>query len=531
VAPPNAAGSSLAPIMTNTEIRPSLSASSAAAIAERAPSRRGPLSRPRALTPEAQAVAERPTPAPISPIVLAGFVRIGEFTLVVLIGLALYVAYLPAMDGLIWRYLAATLGIAVLSTLAFQAADIYQVQAFRGYEKQYMRLASAWSVVFLIVIGASFFAKAGDMFSRVWLGTYYLAGLAALIISRRIVFLLVRKWTQEGRLNRRTVIVGGGDPGAGVIEELRRQKDTGVDIIGLFDDRGDERSSADCAGERKLGTVDDLVEFGRRTRVDLVIFSLPISAESRILQMLKKLWVLPVDIRLAAHANKLRFRPRSYSYIGNVPVLDVFDRPIADWDVVMKWLFDKIIGGLMLLLALPAMAIIAIAIKLDSRGPVLFKQKRYGFNNDLIEIYKFRSMYADTADMTADRLVSKDDPRVTRVGRIIRKASLDELPQLFNVVFKGNLSLVGPRPHAVNAKAEARLYDEAVDGYFARHRVKPGITGWAQINGWRGETDTHEKIQKRVEHDLYYIENWSVLFDLIILAHTPIALLKTENAY
>jgi Undecaprenyl-phosphate glucose phosphotransferase len=517
--------------MSETDIRPSLSASGAAAIAERMPGRRSPASRRRALTPEALAVAAKPTPAPISPIVLAGFVRLGEFATVILVGLALYIAYLPSIDGLIWRYAAATVVIALLSTLAFQAADIYQVQAFRGYEKQYMRLASAWSVVFLVVIGISFFAKAGDMYSRVWLGSYYLAGLVALIISRRFVFLLVRKWTHEGRLNRRTVIVGGGDPGAGVIEELRGQKDTGIDIIGLFDDRGDERSSADCAGERKLGTVDDLVEFGRRTRIDLVVFSLPISAETRLLQMLKKLWVLPVDIRLAAHANKLRFRPRSYSYIGSVPVFDVFDRPIADWDVVMKWLFDKIIGGLLLFLTLPVMAVIAIAIKLDSRGPVLFKQKRYGFNNDLIEVYKFRSMYADTADMGADRLVTKDDRRVTRVGRIIRKASLDELPQLFNVVIKGNLSLVGPRPHAINAKAEARLYDEAVDGYFARHRVKPGITGWAQINGWRGETDTHEKIQKRVEHDLYYIENWSVLLDLYILARTPFALLKTENAY
>jgi len=243
------------------------------------------------------------------------------------------------------------------------------------------------------------------------------------------------------------------------------------------------------------------------------------------------LWVLPVDIRLAAHANKLRLRPRSYSYIGNVPVLDVFDRPIADWDVVMKWLLDKIIGGLILLLALPVMAIIALAIKLDSSGPVLFKQRRYGFNNDLIEVYKFRSMYVEAADQGADRLVTKDDLRVTPVGRVIRKASLDELPQLLNVVLKGNLSLVGPRPHAINAKAEARLYDEAVDGYFARHRVKPGITGWAQINGWRGETDTHEKILQRVEHDLYYIENWSVLFDLMILARTPLALLRTENAY
>ena len=302
-------------------------------------------------------------------------------------------------------------------------------------------------------------------------------------------------------------------------------------VIGIFDDRSDDRSPDTCGGLKKLGTVDDFIEFSRRTRVDLVVFSLPISAENRILQMLKKLWVLPIDIRLSAHSNKLRFRPRSYSYIGSVPVIDVFDRPIADWDVVMKWLFDKIVGGLALLAAVPLMMIIAIAIKLDSRGPILFKQKRYGFNNDLIEIYKFRSMYVETTDATASKLVTKGDPRVTRIGRFIRKASLDELPQLFNVVFKGNLSLVGPRPHAVNAKADTRLYDEAVDGYFARHRVKPGVTGWAQINGWRGETDTQEKIQKRVEYDLYYIENWSVLFDLYIVAMTPFALLKTENAY
>ena len=516
--------------MTDIETRTALDTSGAAAVIARL--REGTRATPRSsLSPEALAVTAKVLPASVSPIVLAGFVRMAEFALIVVVGLAIFAAYMPSGEAFIWRYLAATLAIAALSMLAFQTADIYQVQAFRGYEKQYMRLASAWSVVFLIVIGASFFAKAGDMFSRVWLGTFYVSGLAALILSRNMLFYLVRKWTREGRLTRRTVIVGGGDPGARVIEELRRQKDSGVEIIGLFDDRGDDRSGAECAGERKLGTVDDLVEFGRRTRVDLVIFSLPISAEGRILQMLKKLWVLPLDIRLAAHTNKLQFRPRSYSYIGNVPVIDVFDRPIADWDVVMKWLFDKIIGTIALILVLPLLAMIAILIKLDSRGPIFFKQKRYGFNNDLIEVYKFRSMYADATDATASKLVTKNDPRVTRVGRIIRKASLDELPQLFNVVFKGNLSLVGPRPHAVNAKAEAVLYAEAVDGYFARHRVKPGITGWAQINGWRGETDTDEKIQRRVEHDLYYIENWSVLFDLYIVARTPFVLLNTENAY
>jgi Undecaprenyl-phosphate glucose phosphotransferase len=515
--------------MTDLDTRTSLGGSDAAAVIDRL--RAGARATPQArkLSPEALAVIAKPLQAPVSPIVLAGFVRMAEFALIVVVGMAIFAAYLPT--NLYWWYGGATVFIAALSTLAFQTADIYQVQAFRGYEKQYMRLASAWSVVFMIVIGASFFAKAADMFSRVWLGSFFVVGLAALVISRNMLFYLVRRWTREGRLTRRTVIVGGGDAGARVIEELRSQKDSGIEIIGYFDDRGDDRTGTECAGERKLGTVDDLVEFGRRTRVDLVIFSLPISAESRILVMLKKLWVLPLDIRLAAHTNKLQFRPRSYSYIGKVPVIDVFDRPIADWDVVMKFLFDKIIGGLLLICALPILALVAIAIKIDSRGPVFFKQKRFGFNNDLIGVYKFRSMYVDAADAGANKLVTKDDPRVTRVGRFIRKASLDELPQLFNVVIKGDLSLVGPRPHAVNAKAESKLYADAVDGYFARHRVKPGITGWAQINGWRGETDTDEKIQRRVECDLYYIENWSVLLDLYIVASTPFALLKTENAY
>ena len=191
--------------------------------------------------------------------------------------------------------------------------------------------------------------------------------------------------------------------------------------------------------------------FARRTRVDLVLFALPISAETRILEMLKKLWVLPVDIRLSAHTNKLRFRPRSYSYVGKVPTLDVFEAPITDWDLVLKWLFDRVVGSLALLAALPVLGLVALAVKLDSPGPVLFRQKRFGFNNERIDVYKFRSLYHHQADPTASKVVTKNDPRVTRVGRFIRKTSLDELPQLFDVVLKGNLSIVGPRPHAVQS--------------------------------------------------------------------------------
>jgi exopolysaccharide biosynthesis polyprenyl glycosylphosphotransferase len=244
----------------------------------------------------------------------------------------------------------------------------------------------------------------------------------------------------------------------------------------------------------------------------------------------RKLWVLPVDVRLAAHMNRLRFRPRAYSYIGNVPVLDIFDKPIADWNMVMKTVFDRVVGLLILIALSPVMLAAAIAVKLDSPGPILFRQRRLGFNNEVVEIFKFRSLYHKHADPNARQIVTKGDSRVTRVGRFIRKTSIDELPQLFNVL-RGELSLVGPRPHAIEAPTANRLWEEVVDSYFARHRVKPGLTGWAQINGWRGELDTQEKLQNRVECDLYYIENWSLGFDLYILFRTPFALLRSENAY
>src|SRR3989440_12526027 len=230
---------------------------------------------------------------------------------------------------------------------------------------QCARLTVAWSIVLLMLVALVFFAQLGGMYSRLWLSAYYSCGLFTLYGTRLFVFGIVRRWTREGRLDRRAVVVGGGDPGEHLVTALDHQRDSDVRLVGVFDDRGDDRAPTACAGLQKLGTVDDLVEFARKTRIDLVIFSLPISAESRILQMLKKLWVLPVDIRLSAHTNKLQFRPRSYSYIGSVPVLDVFDRPIADWDVVMKWLFDKIVGGLALLAALPVMAVLA-----PSRQPV-----------------------------------------------------------------------------------------------------------------------------------------------------------------
>ncbi len=504
----------------------------AATAAVNATADRPPVERRRRLSAAALAVTNQKVSRAYSPIVITGAVRLVDFVMLSLIGIALYLGYVVRLSGFHWEYVAAIFGMTATAVICFQAADIYEVQLFRGQLRQMTRMISSWAFVFLLFIGASFIVKLGNEISRLWLTAFFFIGLAALITERVFLRSLVRGWARQGRLDRRTVIVGADRNGEQLVDALKVQDDSDIEVLGVFDDRNDDRAMDTCAGSPKLGKVDDIIEFARRTRVDLVLFALPISAETRILEMLKKLWVLPVDIRLSAHTNKLRFRPRSYSYLGEVPTLDMFEAPITDWDLVMKWLFDHIVGFVILLAALPVMGLVALAIKLDSPGPVLFRQKRFGFNNERIDVFKFRSLFHHQADPTASRVVTKDDPRVTRVGRFIRKTSLDELPQLFNVVFKSNLSLVGPRPHAVQGKLQSRLFDEAVDGYFARHRVKPGITGWAQINGWRGEVDTDEKIQKRVEFDLYYIENWSVLFDLFILLKTPLALMtKNENAY
>lgn len=467
----------------------------------------------------------------ISPAVLAGAVRGFEFIVITMVGLAAALAYVGEPDLLTGtRYPGVLVSMSTAAVVTYELLGLYKVPAFSSIMRQLPRVAMGWTAAFAALIAAVFFLKLGHDFSRVWLAVWFTSGGAVLLASRVALAGLVRRWAQEGRLYRRAVIYGAGVATEQLIRELEKNAAGDIRISGVFDERDDERSSAMIAGYPRLGGLTQLVDYCRRTRIDLAIVALPITAESRLVELMKQISVLPVDVKLPAAATSLRFSPRTYSRIGNVAMIDLHDTPITDWGRVSKWVFDKAIGCLALALLAPVMAAVAVAIKLDSRGPVFFRQKRYGFNNELIGVFKFRSMYVERCDASASKLVTKDDPRVTRVGRFIRKTSLDELPQLINVLI-GDLSLVGPRPHALHAKAANQLYDEVVDGYFARHKVKPGITGWAQINGWRGETDTQEKILKRVEYDLYYIENWSVFFDLYILLKTPFALLKTDNAY
>jgi Undecaprenyl-phosphate glucose phosphotransferase len=208
-------------------------------------------------------------------------------------------------------------------------------------------------------------------------------------------------------------------------------------------------------------------------------------------------------------------------------MLNVFEKPLAGWNYIVKIIEDRVLAAGILVLIMPLLLLLSALIKLDSRGPVLFRQKRYGFNNEVIEVFKFRTMYVDRCEDQLVAQATKYDPRVTRVGRILRRTSLDELPQFLNVL-SGTMSIVGPRPHAV---AHNEQYSRLIDEYLARHRVKPGITGWAQVNGLRGETETLDKMEQRVRYDLYYIENWSLLFDIRIILRTLFVGFSHPNAY
>ena len=482
------------------------------------------------LSKVAQEVAAQYRRDTMSPVMVSGGMRLIEFGLLLVSGFLIYIYYLGFLGHLGWQYPVVILTASLAAVIFLEIADCYQLQSLLKPGSALGRVLLCWVGTFALLAIAAFFMKVSEDFSRLIFGAWFAAGIVLLVGLRLIVARVIRRWARNGRMERRAVIVGGGQAAEVLIRSIEQQPFNDIRICGIFDDRDNRRSPPIVAGYPKLGTVSELLEFARIARIDMLIVSLPLTAETRVLQLLKKLWVLPVDIRLSAHSNQLQFRPRSYSFIGAVPMLDIFDKPINDWDSVAKRAFDILFSLLGIIAFSPVMLATAIAIKFDSKGPVLFKQKRHGFNNEVIEVYKFRSMYADQSDPTARKSVTKNDPRVTRVGRFIRKTSIDELPQFFNSLF-GSLSLVGPRPHAVAAQSHNLLYNEVVDGYFARHKVKPGVTGWAQINGWRGEMDTDEKIRKRTEFDLYYIENWSLWFDIKILFLTPIRLLNTENAY
>jgi polysaccharide biosynthesis protein PslA len=396
------------------------------------------------------------------------------------------------------------------------------------------RLLTALIVAFAYVAVVAYLIDAPVTYPSAWKLRLIVFSFAFLTSSRLLFNQLIVKLAERRLLSRNIVIVGAGAHGQMLIDQLERSGFPWTRILCIFDDRArsaEARTPKRVKGRYPvLGTTRDLVAFSRKFRVDDVFIALPWSAEHRINEVLNTIQVIPANIHLFPDALRLSLSERRLSAMDGIPVVTMMCKPVSGWGFLAKWVLDKILAAVGLVVLTPLLMLVAIAIKLDSPGPIFFRQPRLGFNNNLMHIYKFRSMYQEQSDIVADKLATKNDPRVTRLGRILRKLSIDELPQLLNVL-RGDMSLVGPRPHALKAKAAGHLYHEIVSGYALRHKIKPGITGWAQVSGWRGETDTEEKIIRRVECDLFYMNNWSVLFDFYILLMTVLKVPFHKNAY
>jgi exopolysaccharide biosynthesis polyprenyl glycosylphosphotransferase len=337
-------------------------------------------------------------------------------------------------------------------------------------------------------------------------------------ISRLSIVPALRGWMPSTGMQKQIAVIGAGDDSdedlAAIDQEMSALADR--NCISLFYRRPDDLESA--AGER-------WVEHLRQDGIEEVVILPELHSDRQwINQAVRTLEALPIRVSLAIPRPAIDSNRPGYVFAA------LIDQPLSPQQQAVKRLFDVAVSLVLLLFLAPLMLLTALLIKLDSEGPVLFTQQRYGFGMRIIHVYKYRSMYTHMSDQMADRLTERDDPRVTRVGAFIRRFSIDELPQLINVL-RGEMSMVGPRPNPLNAKAGGELYDRVVDNFYTRYRVLPGITGWAQVNGLRGNTDTKEKLIRRVEFDLHYIRNWSIWLDLKIVLLTPIASLEGENAF
>lgn len=370
----------------------------------------------------------------------------------------------------------------------------------------------------LIGLGLYGFA-ALDALSMRWVGLWAIGTLAGLVAVRGLFASILAGLISAKRVGTRVAIVGDWSLGAHLARRFAAMPKSGVTLAGVFSD-------ADH-GPRGRG---QLLKRLRDERIDAVILAVPEDQEGRFRALYDALVEVPVDIHLAPDARWLRQDGLRSAAVGDVPTVVLARHPLAGAKGWVKAVEDRLVAGVITLGIAPILLLIALAIKFDSPGPALFRQRRRGYNNEIIEVLKFRTMYVERTDQDGQQLTQPGDPRITRLGRFLRGHSLDELPQFLNVL-RGDMSIVGPRPHALASKAGGEFYEDAAKRYDSRHRMKPGITGLAQIRGWRGPTDTARQLQKRVEHDIHYIETWSLWLDLKIILQTAFKGFSSENAY
>ena len=416
--------------------------------------------------------------------------------------------------------------IAIVTVVSLHVAQGYRIRALTSLSSQLGTLFVGGAGALFLILTCGFLSGTLRNYSRIWLVSSVLTAATLLLVNRIAVTRLVSRAFKNKQLMESIVIVGANEHAEKMIATILGTPNCGVNILGVFDDRV-QRPLPPSLCPRLLGSTDKLLSYIRRNQVDRVVVALPWIATSRINELLKKLRTVPVRIDLVPNDVVWQFRAMNMERLGGVPVVTIANAKIDVQSGLAKRMEDVVIAASLLTLAAPLMVLIALAIKLDSKGPALFKQRRHGFNNQIFEVYKFRSMTMADSSNTEITQATRNDPRITRIGKFLRRSSLDELPQLFNVLM-GHMSVVGPRPHAVQHNIE---YGSIISEYFARHNVKPGITGWAQVNGLRGETNTSEKMHRRVDADLYYIEHWSLLMDMKIILMTAITVWFQEAAY
>ncbi|HVE48917.1 MAG TPA: undecaprenyl-phosphate glucose phosphotransferase [Casimicrobiaceae bacterium] len=444
---------------------------------------------------------------------------------IVLTGIASYYARFGDID-LPPDYVTVLLTALVLSLVVLNAFDVYRWRPDEGVLRGIRRLFGGWIGVVLVVVMLLFATQTGRIFSRQWLGVWSVAALAGMFLVRVASVHLLKSLHRRGVAIRRVVIVGAGRLGKEIAERFTRSPQVGFRVAGFFDD-DPALAGGSFSGVPVRGTVADLRDYLERETVDQVWVALPLRAEDRVRELLDDLVPRNIKIRFVPDIFGFQLLNHSFTEVCGFPVINVTESPLSGLKGALKWLEDKLVALVVLALIWPVLLAIAIGVKLTSPGPVIFRQRRGGLDNREIVVWKFRSMAVHDEKVTGDvPQARRNDPRVTPFGAFLRRTSLDELPQFINVLF-GDMSVVGPRPHPLWLND---FHRDKIPRYVLRSWIKPGITGWAQVCGWRGETDELWKMEMRVQHDLYYIENWSLGFDLYIILMT-IFRLRSPQAY
>jgi Undecaprenyl-phosphate glucose phosphotransferase len=462
--------------------------------------------------------------------VLAAFAEFGLMTAATFGAGALYhdyaLGHLPSAQF----YLGATLLLAGLFVAPCGLARDYAVARLLLRREQLRSVFLHWNSAFLLLAFALFLSRATDFYSRGSLVVQYAAGLATAIGLRFLLARLIAYSLGKGILGGKRVVVVGEAMSVAHVGRQLRAEGRGLDLLGMvrlpaLAERGDMREHSESLRDIReaAAAVEDIA---RRSVLDEVIVSMPWVEEARVRALVENLATVPAGIHLAPDARAAWTHPLTPSRVGPLSTMRLSRAPLTLRDRVLKRAFDLLVGAMLLLLCLPGFALIGLIIKLDSKGPVFFRQRRHGFNQSEFRIFKFRTM-TTLDDGAVIQQATRHDARITRIGRFLRRTNIDELPQLLNVLM-GQMSLVGPRPHAL---AHNNEYGEKIRLYAKRHNVKPGITGLSQVKGFRGETDSIEKMLKRVEYDLRYIDNWSIFLDIKIMLLTIFSRKSFQNAY